>query len=90
VNLPRFLAWQGDDLVTANCLLKVLLPQNGRIALLFFVRLNLFFVMLNLLRGSEVCELAEAAHGTGSMKGLSMEKDDLGATSSNSTSRLRS
>ena len=24
------------------------------------------------------CELAEAAQGTGSMKGLSMEKDDLG------------
>jgi len=69
VNLARFLPWQGDNLVTGNWLLKVLLPQNGRITLLFFVRRNL-------LRCNEVA--GGSGGRAGSMKSMSMEKDDLG------------
>jgi hypothetical protein len=51
VNLARFMPWHEDDLVTANWLLKVLLPQNGRITLLVFVRRNLLRCN-EVLRGS--------------------------------------
>ena len=58
VNLARFLPWQADDLVTANWLLKVLLPHNSRITLLVFVRRNL-------LRCNEVVGVAAATQGRG-------------------------